>query len=290
MHDERVGGEFDLAREPYLDVFGRFWEGVSFLIASTCGMRDLVSEAEAAPILTTETATEILDRYVRGLDSGIADWPAELLIWQSYAYTVVQAHGLLDEYLRACYELLSLADSVATEIDLDEGWEAETAEHALDIERQTQLDSERFQQLMLWQRMSHLRKRFGLRVNISRPLTAALKHQRHLRNSIVHGQLMPHVVMPDGTIGHVRIHPPPPYVPLGPHIVRGSVSVLLAAHREVDAAILRRLDIPEDEDTAALIAAEIEAGRDQWLADPWAPDPEHLFSAEVLARWRPVGN
>ena len=93
--------------------------------------------------------------------------------------------------------------------------------------------------------------------------------------------------MPEGRITRIRAYPPPPYVPLGMHVVRGAMSVMLAAHRKVDEALVTRLGIEEDALTTAMIQAEIASGRDDWFVDPWEPHPEHLFDASVLRAWRP---
>ena len=155
------------------------------------------------------------------------------------------------------------------------------------LEGTVRKDSERFGQLTLWIQLARLRKRFGLEIRLGRQLENALRHHRRIRNGIVHGQLTPHVVMPDGSIGRMRTYPPPPYIPLGFHVVRGTMSVLLAAHKEVDAAVAARFARPVDPETAALMDAEIGRGRDYWLVDPWEPHPEHLFEADLLSEWRP---
>lgn len=277
----------EIAHEPYLEVFGRFWEGMSYLIVSTNAATARLSTGASATAFAGLTASAALDAYLDSLRRGRAEWPSELLLWQSFAHSIIEAHGLLDEYLRATYELLSLAQGVSQSLVPGEPWEAESVERLQTMEAEVREESDRFGQLVLWNRISRMRKRFGLKIRFSRPLLAALKHQRWIRNGVVHGQLTPHVVMPDGSIGRMRAYPPPPYVPLGLHIVRGAMSVMLAAHREVDAAILSRLELDEDPLTAALMTAEIERGRDEWLADPWEPHPEHLFGADVLRAWRP---
>jgi hypothetical protein len=275
-----------LAREPYLEVFGSFWDGMSFLIASANGISERLGTDGDGPRFTTSSATRALEESAIGW-AGAADWPVEILLWESYAYEVVEAHALLDEYLRACFELLSLSHAVARDPDLTIPWGPEAGEHLHDIEENVHAETGRFDSLMLWNRVSRLRSRFGLGVRFSRPLEAALKKQRRIRNIIVHGQLSPHVVMPDGTIGRMKTFPPPPYVPLGPHIVRGAMSVLLEAHRVVDLAMGDLLGIPVDQPTADLMEEEIGRGRDEWFTDPWESHPEHLFDESVLVAWRP---
>ncbi len=277
----------EIVGEPYLNVFGRFWDGMSFLIASSRGVLDRLTVDGVPPRFTLSSSRDALDHYMAGLSLGDAEWPGELLVWQMYAHAIIESHGLLDEYLRACFELLSLSQHVAVEIDVSEGWEYETAERVREIETHVRQESEGFGQMALWNRFTRLRKQFSLDLSLGRPLTAGLTHHRRIRNNIVHGQLTPHVVMPDGSIGSMREYPPPPYVPLGLHVVRGAMSVALAAHRTVDASILGCMGVAEDPATAAMIEAEIASGRDEWLVDPWEPHPEHLFEPDVLARWRP---
>lgn len=281
------GRALAIAREPYLDVFGTFWDGMSFMIASSRGALDRFSAAGPAPRFTTSTATEAFERYVAHLPGGQAEWPAEFLIWQAFAHVIVESHGLLDEYLRACYELLTLAGSVATEFDLVGDLTRELAESAQEMERQAVKEAQRFGQAVIWSRIARLRERFGLRIEIAPELEAALRHHRRIRGGIVHGQLTPHVVLPDGSIRRMRAYPPPPYVPLGQHVVRGALSAILATHRAVDTAMIELLGIEEDAVTAAMIEAEISRGVAEWVIDPWEPHPEHLFDPLVLRMWKP---
>lgn len=276
-----------IAREPYLDVFGTFWDGMSFMIASSRGALDRFSGSGPAPRFTTSSATEAFDRYAAHLPAGGAEWPTEFLIWQSFAHVVVESHGLLDEYLRACYELLTLAEQVADEFDLEGDLTRELAESAQAMERRAVKEAQKFGQAVIWSRMARLRERFGLRFEVPPELEAALRHHRRIRGGIVHGQLTPHVVLPDGSVRRMRAYPPPPYVPLGLHVVRGALSVILAAHRAVDAAMLELLGIEEDAVTAAMIEAEIGRGTAEWVIDPWEPHPEHLFDPLVLRMWKP---
>jgi len=280
-------GATDIAQGPYLEVFGRFWDGMSFLIASSRATLDRLAPARGRLVVTLPSATEILEEYAAGAGSGV-EWPAEFLAWQTYAYTVIEAHGLLDEYLRASYELLLLAAEVDARVDSAMGWDIDAGEQVARLESDVREESERFEQLALWSRVGRLRARFGMDVRIGRPLEAALKHHRRIRNGVVHGHLTPHVVMPDGTIGRMQAYPPPPYIPLGLHVVRGAISVMLAAHRQVDSGILAYLGLAEDPATERLIEAEIESGRGEWFVDPWEPHPEHLFDEGVLRAWRPA--
>ncbi len=286
--DKQLQARISIARDPYLEVFGHFWDGMSFLIASTRGVLDLVAVDGAVPRFTTHSATDALERYMRALQSGEAEWPSEYLLWQSFAHTIIESHGLLDEYMRASFELLTLADLVATEIGPDQVWDPEAAELIRDVEDRVRRESDRFERMTLWSRVLRIRKRHGVRIRFGRQLEAALKHHRNIRNGLVHGRLTPHAVMPDGTVARMRAYPPPPYIPLGPHVVRGAVSVALAAHRAIDRALMEHFCIEEDPVAAQLIEVEIARGRDQWLVDPWVSDPEHLFSADVLRDWKPI--
>lgn len=276
-----------LAVDPYLEVFGRFWDGMSFLIATSKSMSDLLSTSGAGES-TAISMTAAVDDYFQGLESGNADWPKQFLLWQSYAYTVIEAHGLLDEYLRASFELLVLAEGAAEAIDPGQVWDPEAVERLHTLEARVIRESQRFEQLDIWKRVSRMRTRLGLQVRLGRALETAVKHHRRIRNSIVHGQLTPHAIMPDGSIARMREVAPPPYVPLGPHVVRGVMSVVLAVHERVDTAIGRHLGLPADPGTAILVGAQIAAGTDEWLVDPWQPHPEHLFDAVVLHSWRPA--
>jgi|GEM_PF-2143381 len=276
-----------IAHDPYLEVFGRFWDGMSFLIASSRATLDRLAPSGRPLKFTDASAGELLDEYLESSSRGSGVWPAELLAWQTYAYTIVEAHGLLDEYLRASFELLVLAEHVASRVNADGGWDVDAGDRLAAIEAEVRADSDRFEQLALWSRVARLRSRFGLDVRLSRPLEAALKHHRKIRNYIVHGHLTPHVVMPDGTIGRMQAYPPPPYVPLGLHVVRGAMSVMLAAHRQVDAGIVAHVGVAEDPLTCRMIEVEIESGRAEWFVDPWEPHPDHLFEDSVLRTWRP---
>lgn len=284
---EHRAARAEIARDPYLEVFGHFWDGMSFLIASTRGVLDRVTVDGATPRFTMTSATDALERYMEALPTGEAQWPSEYLLWQSFAHTIIESHGLLDEYLRACFELLTLADLVAQELGSDQTWDPETAEMVSDLEHRVRRESDRFEQMTLWSRVLRMRKRHGVRIRFGRQLEAALKHHRGIRNGLVHGRLTPHAVMPDGTVARMRAYPPPPYIPLGPHVVRGTISVALAAHRAIDSVLMEHLEIEEDLVAAQLIDLEIARGRDQWLVDPWEADPEHLFAPEVLHAWRP---
>jgi hypothetical protein len=277
-----------VAGEPYLEVFGRFWDGMSYLIVSSRAAQDRLAAERGWKRLSDFTATQALDEYVGGLYAGRQEWPAGLLLWQQFAHAIVEAHGLLDEYLRATFELLALAEGVASRVDPSRAWEAEAVAEVQEMERRVRQESDRFGQLVLWNRLARVRKRFGLKVRIGRPLKAALKHQRWIRNGIVHGRLTPHVVMPDGTIGRMQAYPPPPYIPLGPHVIRGAMSVMLAVHRQVDTAVIEHLGLEEDALTSKLVDVEIERGRQEWFVDPWEAHEEHLFEDGVLRNWRPA--
>ena len=276
-----------IAREPYLDVFGTFWDGMSFLIASSRGALDRLAGDGPPPRFTTASATDAFERYMARLPEGNAEWPVEFLVWQSFAHVIVESHGLLDEYLRACYELLALSELVAEEFDLEGELSRELAESARSMEERAAKEGKRFGQAVIWSRIAQLRSRFGLDVAVAPELEMALRHHRRIRASIVHGQLTPHVVLPDGSVRRMRAYPPPPYVPLGVHVVRGALSIILAAHHAVDTAMVDLLGIEEDPMTAALTRAEISRGVAEWVIDPWEPHPEHLFDALVLRMWRP---
>lgn len=276
-----------IARDPYLDVFGTFWDGMSFMIASARGVQDRIAGQGPPPRFTTSSATVAFDRYVAHLSTGEAQWPAEFVVWQAFAHVIVESHGLLDEYLRACFELLALSELVAEEFDLEGDLTRELAESAREMEYRAFKEAGRFGQAVIWSRVARLRERFGVPLHIAPELEAALRHHRRIRGGIVHGQLTPHAVLPDGTVRRMRAYPPPPYVPLGIHVVRGALSVILAAHRAVDAAMLELLGIEEDPVTAALIQAEIDRGVPEWVIDPWEAHPEHLFDPLVLRMWKP---
>lgn len=280
--EERVAR---IAVDPYGDVYGRFWDGMSFLLASSNEVERLVG-LKSMTQFSAVSAGSTLQRYFEDMRDGRAAWPQEIVLWQSYAHLIVESHGLLDEYLRGSFEVLLLSRELAG-FDMVDGWEPEAVSELRELEVQVAAESQRFEQLDLWNRLARLRSVLGLKVRLGRKLEAALMHHRRIRNGIVHGQLTPHLVMPDGTIARTREYAPPPYIPLGPHVVRGVVSVILAAHQSVDAVIAERLGIEEDHVTTQLLNAQVEQGRDKWLVDPWEPDPEHLFTAQVLRAWRP---
>lgn len=286
MAAEGLRSRASIAHDPYLEVFGHFWDGMSFLIASAGSVLGLVEVDGAAPRYTVNSATDTLERHAAALASG-AEWPREHVLWQSYAYTIIEAHGLLDEYLRASYELFTLADLVSREIGEEHVWDPDTAGLIRDIEARASRESERFEQMTLWSRVLRMRTKLGVRVRFGRQLEAALKHHRAIRNGLVHGRLTPHAVMPDGTVARMRAYPPPPYIPLGPHVVRGAISVALAAHEAIDSVLVADLGVEEDPATAEMIAMQVAQGREQWLVDPWEPHPEHLFTPEVLRAWKP---
>lgn len=281
MRSELPGLDPEDTDDPYTDIFGRFWDGMSFLVASIGAMRKLLGEQEG-PLRFTDVGS-----LLEGLRAGHTQWPRGFLLWQQYAYAIVEAHGLLDEYARATYELLALSDAVAAELDPSRPWDPEKVEHLQTLEASVRADSDRFEQLTLWKRFARLRQRFGLRLPHDRQLEAAIVHQRRIRNGIVHGQLTPHVVMPDGSVGRMREYAPPPYVPLGAHVVRGAMSVVLTAHKAIDTAVTAHLGLAEDPEVSSLVDREIERGREYWFVDPWEPSPEHLFSPEALRLLRP---
>lgn len=275
-----------MASEPYVEVFGRFWEGMSFLIASSKALSDLLGESVGPGSFTTRTL-DALGAYLESEAATPAQWPHVLTHWQSYAFTAIEAHGLLDEYLRATFELLLLAHLTEERITAEGWWEPHADEIGRDLEREVAKQTDRFEKLEMWKRVARLRKGLGLEVRLDHELERALVHQRRIRNAIVHGQLTPHVLMPEDTIMRVREYAPPPYVPLGPHVIRGVFSVCLAVHMAVDTAVARHLSLPADPGTSMLMAAQVDEGRGEWFADPWEPHPEHLFSPDVLRSWAP---
>jgi hypothetical protein len=273
-----------VAGYPYLEVFGRFWDGMSFLILASKALFDRMVAEEKVLILPVGPRG-VVGGSIAALRAEKEKWPDELVLWQSFAHTIVECHGLLDEYLRATFQVLLLSDAVVSGLEPEEG--GGVAEGLREIHERVEEESDRFGQLPLWKRLRTLKKRFGLDVKLGRELERAVGRHRWIRNHIVHGTLTKHIAMPDGSIARMNTYPPPPYVPLGIHVVRGAMSVLLAVHKEVDAAVAGFLGIPEDEETTALMDAEIERGRAAWQVDPWEPHPEHLFDADLLETWRP---
>lgn len=280
--DRRIA---EIAGEPYGDVYGRFWDGMSFLLASSNEVERLAGWRPGDQF-SGSSAGSTLHRYFEELRAGHAEWPRQIVLWQSYAHLIVESHGLLDDYLRGCFEVLQLSRVVA-DLDAASGWDPDSVTRMREREEQVAAESQRFEQLDLWNRLARLRSQVDLRVRLGRKLEAAVLHHRRIRNGIVHGQLAPHAVMPDGSIARTREYAPPPYIPLGTHVVRGVVSVMLAVHQRVDSAVAEQLGIEEDALTTALVNAQIDRGRAEWLVDPWEPHEEHLFAPEVLRAWRP---